>query len=234
MKLSALLFLCSLPVLPGAAHTFRDTEGTTIEGEVAKATASTVTIRTADGSLASLPLARLSKVDREHVAHWLAEPLPELHVLPHFSFDHEGSSESRELLNLSARITTSPGTEPVEARVHYFLIGRCMVNQSNFKVLSVQSADLELAPGDPASVSFKPVTNYYVASKEAGKGASCIGYVLQTTRRSDGRELHSLGSIPLLQEHLEAILALDVGEETNQEFVPIKARPGGLRTVSAK
>ena len=111
----------------------------------------------------------------------------------------------------------------------FTLVGRSMEHRNRYKILAVQSAEFTVPPGGRTKVEFKTVENYFEDNKDKSRGARCVGYVLHAKRRSDGREVYSSGSSSVLEKAIPAIVGLQAGEETDDDFVPIPDPPAVAR-----
>jgi hypothetical protein len=99
-----------------------------------------------------------------------------------------------------------------------------MEKRGEYKILAVQKAGFKLSPAGETRVDFKTVKNYYEDGSNYGKGARCVGYVLYASRKSDGREVHASASTPVLEKAIPSIIALNVGEVTDENFVKIPGK----------
>jgi len=69
-RLAAILFVCLCPLLSAQTRIFTSTDGRTLEAEVVSATPDMVTLKLANGTTPTVPLERLSELDRTYVSQW--------------------------------------------------------------------------------------------------------------------------------------------------------------------
>ena len=222
-----------------SARTFTSLKGVSIQAEIASATATSVTLREPSGNKVTVALDQLVAADRNFVQLWLAENVPELRVTPRFvrstrtprgdasgTHNYDAGGKQAQVLNMSVELEswdTDTGLE--DGELIYTLVGRSMEHRSRYKILAVQTSEFSVPPSGRTKVEFKTVENYFEDSKNRARGARCVGYVLYAKRRSDNREVYSTASSALLQKAIHAIVGLQPGEETDDEFVPIPDPP---------
>jgi hypothetical protein len=232
MNVAVIFSLCTLLTLPVTARIFTSITGKTIEAEIIAATDQSVTLKLSSGKTSKATLDKFSKADQAHVKAWLADKLPDVRVTPKFvraNRDAGATSSSFffdddrkvQVLDLSVHLETWDKARGVEGEIKYVLVGRSLAKRGQHKILAVQSADFTLAPAGQANVDFKTVKNYYEDGDYSTRGARCIGYVLYACRKSDGREVYSSASTPVLGNAIHSIIALKTGEETDENFIKI-------------
>jgi len=204
------LIVLALGVLAALApgRTFKNTEGKTIEAEIARATATTVTLRLRNERTATIPLSTLSKPDQAYVKEWLADRVPRLRFDPRVKrsnkdADYTSSYSGRTYRTYSRQMQTYETSVEVrceetakgldESTMTYLLIGRSLSNANQYKILTVQTEDFSIEPGGTAVVPFRTVVNYYYDSNYSRSGYKCVGYVFFAHRN---RETTTSGESP--------------------------------------
>lgn len=229
----SLLTLLALLVLGPAltARTFTNTEGRSIEAEIARATATTVTLRLANRRTTAIPLETLSEADRTFVAEWLATRIPSLRFTPNITRSNKrsspGSSRRKQSYEMNVDVRNAETTKGLEASVmSWVLVGRSLRDNSQYKILAAQEVEFTVPVSGRANIPFrKVISEYYDSSTSSYRsGYKCIGYVLHAKRKSDQRTVYSHASTNLLKEHLEAIILLKSGQLTTEFFVPLNPR----------
>lgn len=225
----------------GSARTFTNTEGKTIEAEIVRATAKSVTLLLPNRRSTTIPLTTLSEEDRTHVAEWLAARIPSLRFTPNLKRSNKnkrlGSSSTRssyqqvQTYEMSVDVRNEENTKGLEDSVmKYVLVGRSLTDNNRFKILAVQEGDFSVPVSGRTHIPFRTVVNEYYDSSisNSRSGFKCIGYILHAERKGDKREVYSHGSTNQLKEHIHAIVKLRAGDLTDGTFVKPDApvRPG--------
>ena len=232
MRAALPFLLLAALALPSGGRTFTNTEGDTIEAEIASATEESVTFKMPNGSTPTVALSKLSEEDRKFIQAWRAKQVPDIRVTPKFVRSNRDSRSSSSIYSTEGRqVQILEMTVEVEtwdrhvglddAELTYILVGRSTADRSRYKILSVQNNNFQLLPGGKAEVPFKTVKNHYVDSTAYQKGARCIGYVLAATRKGDDRPFYTSASSPLLEDAIPTIVTLQAGEETDENFIKI-------------
>ena len=225
----SLLALLALLVLGPAlsARTFTNTEGRSIEAEIATATATTVTLRLANRRTTTIPLETLSEADRTLIAEWIATRIPRLRFTPNLARSNKKSSSGysvrKQSYKMSVDVRNEETTKGLEAYVmRWVLVGRSLRDNRHYKILAAQEAEFTVPVSGRANIPFREVINQYYDSSTSRyrSGYKCIGYILHAERKSDQRKVYSHASSNILNEHLEAIILLKSGQVTTEFFVP--------------
>lgn len=239
------LLLGGFLAVAASARTFTSLKGVSIQAEIAAATTTSVTLKEPSGNKVTVALNQLIAADRTHIQLWLAENLPELRVTPSFirstrsprnkgtGTNNSKGGKQAQILNMTVEIESWDSDSGLEdGELIFTLVGRSMEHRNRYKILAVQTADFTVPPGGRTKVEFKTVENYFEDNKDKSRGARCVGYVLFAKRRSDGREVYSSGSSATLDKAIPAIIGLQAGEETNDDFIPIPDPPAVAKESS--
>lgn len=240
---SLILAIAGLSILPATAslRTFTNTEGKTLEAELVKADKSTATLRIKGGRLATVKLATLSENDRLFIQKWLSDKVPDLTITPDFDRGNSkdrvpGSSQptgtNTQTFGFSLKIKNySPDKTLEPTEVVYYIVGKSLQNDT-YKILSRQSQEVTIGPGETKSLRFKTIKNKYSDSprewnknKEGYRG---LGYVLQVQRLRDMRLIYLESPTKTLSNSKEQIVALVEGDITKGDFIKPPKKPKEL------
>ncbi len=249
-----LLFHALLASAYAEYRTFTDTQDRTLEAELIKANTTHAWLRLRGGRVVPVNRETLSEADQTFITTWIADKVPDLEVTPDFdrglSKDRgKGSSSTRQTFGMRVEIKNfSPKKELEDSEVVYYLIGRSVFDNDQYKVLSRQVFDISIKPGDTKKAIFKDIENHFQEversnnGKEKGRGHRGLGYVLQIQRKRDMRLIYLGSSTSLLDDAKEAIISLEEGDETDETFMTKdeeakmveKSEPGKPEVITIK
>ena len=244
MKLFTSLLVATtvLATPPAWSRPFTNTAGKTIEAEIVRATATSVTLRLPNRRIATVEISSLQEADQAFVGKWLADQVPPLRITPNMvrkTTKDSRSSYSRsrsyqQSFELSVDVTNDDNAKGLEeTTLKYFLVGRSLGKTKSYKILRVEEKDFQVGPGGRETVAFpRTAHRYYDGSSNFFSyygNYKCIGYVLYAFRKKDDREVYTHASTPQLEEALYSIVTLrqrDVVDENFQKAPPRRAVSG--------
>lgn len=234
------LFLSS----PAFSRTFTNQAGKSLEAEIVRATATTVTLRMNNTRTATIKIATLSEKDQEYVTEWLADQIPRLRFDPKMVRSSKKSKSSSYYSSYSSTVQNIAFSVEVknednakgleETTMKYYLIGRHTGKPNVYKILLVQSEDFTVPAAGSHTVRFrKAINTYYSGSRTYGNNYKCVGYAVYAERKSDQREVYTFGSMPQIKDAIYSITTLKQGDVTDDKFLkpeaPARVQPGRVQ-----
>ena len=213
MKFLLILISCALL---GSVHaeycTFTDTQNRTLEAELIKANTTHAWLRLKGGRVVPVDRKTLSEDDQTFITTWIADKVPDLEVTPDFDRGlgrNRDKKSSAAVQSFAMRVEIknfSPTKDLEDSEVIYYLAGRSVFDNDQYKILSRQVFDLSIKHGDTKKAIFKDIENHFQEAERTnngrttGKGHRGLGYVLQIQRKRDMRLIYLGSSTSLLDE----------------------------------
>lgn len=236
--LSAGLFL--LP-LNAELRTFTNTEGQTLSAELIKADETSATLRIKGGRIATVKLDTLSETDQVFVQKWLTDKVPDIEVSPDFDRGNSknripGSNSNRggntQTFGFKVKLKNfSPDNSLEPTDVTYYLVGKSVADDS-FKIISRQSQEISLDPGETKLIRFVEIKNIYttpfktIGDVPSGRfGYKVLGYILEIQRKRDMRLIYLESPTTFLDNAKSEIIALAEGDVTKSDFILPPEKP---------
>lgn len=188
----------------------------------------------------------LSENDQTFITTWITDKVPDLKIRPDFDRSlnknrDKNFSSAKQTFGMRVEIKNfSPKQALEDTEVIYYLIGRSVSDNDQYKVLSRQVFDISIKPGDTKKAIFKDIENHYQDAertnngKKRGRGHRGLGYVLQIQRKRDMRLIHLETSTSVLNGAKEAIISLQEDDETDETFMKKEEKPKMLEEPEPK
>lgn len=225
----SLLALIHSPLCEAHPRLFSNTDGKTIRAELANADDTNAWLRLDSGRTSKVSLAKLSEADRDFVAAWRADQVPDLEIRPNFKRSTKSDPWGRhQILEFQIEIENrDPAKALEECEAVYFLIGRSVQDKTVYKILSRQTQPVSIPAQEKQQLFFKKIKqdfsrNSIVQQNGFAGNFKALGYVLQLTRKRDGRTVYLQSPTSALENAKYIISSLKSGDVTDNYFTKLE------------